>query len=51
MVERTILGLGGQLAARLRAGEACQDNGLIFGQADGSPWRPDYVSRCFKAIA
>ncbi len=82
-IERTILGLGGQLvegrpktrtsarkvwlddetisllrkhrkaqsAARLRAGEAWQDNDLIFCQADGTPWRPDYVSRRFKALA
>ncbi len=40
-----------QLAARLRAGEAWQDNDLIFCQPDGTPWRPDYVTRPFQAIA
>jgi integrase len=41
----------GQLAARLRASTAWQDNDLIFCRADGSPWPPDYVSRRFKQIA
>lgn len=40
-----------QLAARLRAGEAWQDNDLVFCREDGSPWPPDYVTRRFKAIA
>jgi integrase len=40
-----------QLAARLQAGSAWQDNDLIFAKDDGNPWRPDYVSRRFKAIA
>jgi Phage integrase family len=33
------------------AGEAWQDHGLIFCQGDGSPWRPDVVTRRFQAIA
>jgi integrase len=40
-----------QLAARLRAGEAWQDNDLVFCRDDGSPFPPDYVSRRFKALA
>ncbi len=40
-----------QLAARLRASTAWQDNDLIFCQEDGSPWQPDYVSKHFKKIA
>ena len=40
-----------QLAAQLRAGEAWQDNDLVFCHDDGSPWPSDYVSRRFKAIA
>lgn len=40
-----------QVAARLRASTAWQDNDLIFCREDGSPWPPDYVSRRFKQIA
>jgi integrase len=40
-----------QAAARLLAGEAWQDNDLIFARADGSPWPPDYVSRRFRRLA
>jgi integrase len=40
-----------QLAARLRAGKAWQDNDLIFCQADGRPWNPDHVSERFKKLA
>lgn len=40
-----------QLAERLRASTAWQDNDLIFCRAAGSPWPPDYVSRRFRAIA
>jgi integrase len=40
-----------QLAARLAAGPAWQDNDLIFCKDDGTPWRPDYVTRRFKVIA
>jgi integrase len=40
-----------QLAERLRASTAWQDNDLIFCRADGSPWPPDYVSRLFKRYA
>ena len=32
-------------------GEAWEDNDLVFCQADGTPWKPDYVSRRFKALA
>jgi integrase len=40
-----------QLATRLRASTAWQDNDLIFCRDDGSPWPPDYISRRFKALA
>jgi hypothetical protein len=40
-----------QLAARLRATEAWQDDDLIFCQADGRPWNPDHVSKRFKKLA
>ncbi len=40
-----------QVATRLRASTAWQDNDLIFCREDGSPWPPDYVSRRFKEIA
>ena len=40
-----------QLAARFRAGEAWQDNDLIFCKDDGTPYRPDYVTRRFKSLA
>jgi integrase len=40
-----------QLAARLRAGEAWEDNDLVFCRHDGTPWPPDLVSRRFKAGA
>jgi integrase len=40
-----------QLVARLRAGEAWQDNDLMFCKDDGTPYRPDYVTRRFKALA
>jgi integrase len=40
-----------QLAARLRVGEAWQDNDLVFCRDDGTPWPPDLVSRRFKALA
>jgi integrase len=36
---------------RMLAGEAWQDNDLIFCQADGRPWNPDYVSKHFKKLA
>jgi integrase len=35
----------------MKAGPAWQDNDLIFCQDDGTPWRADYVSRRFKALA
>ncbi len=40
-----------QLATRLAAGPAWQDNDLIFCKDDGTPWKPDYVSRRFKLLA
>ena len=40
-----------QLVARFRAGEAWQDNDLIFCKDDGTPYRPDYVTRRFKSLA
>ena len=36
---------------RMLAGEAWQDNDLIFCQGDGRPWNPDYVSKKFKRLA
>lgn len=40
-----------QLRARMQAGTAWQDNDLVFCRDDGTPWRPDAVSRGFKTIA
>ena len=40
-----------QLATRLAAALAWQDNDLIFCREDGTPWRPDSVSRRFKVLA
>ncbi len=40
-----------QVAARLRASTAWIDNDLIFCQADGSPWNPDYVTHRFPKLA
>jgi integrase len=40
-----------QLAARLRASTAWEDNDLVFCREDGSAWPPDYVSRRFKDLA
>jgi integrase len=34
-----------QLRLRLTAGEAWQDNDLVFCQEDGRPWNPDHVSK------
>ena len=33
------------------AGDAWEDHDLIFCQADGRPWNPDYVSKHFKKLA
>jgi integrase len=33
------------------AGESWQDNDLIFCQGDGTPYKPDAVSRRFKQLA
>jgi hypothetical protein len=35
----------------MAAGGAWQDNDLVFCQPDGTPWKPDYVSRRFKVLA
>jgi integrase len=40
-----------QLRARMKAGEAWQDDDLVFCQDDGTQWKPDHVSRRFKVIA
>ena len=40
-----------QLAARLRAGEAWQDNDLVFCQPDGRPWNPDNATKRFERLA
>jgi hypothetical protein len=40
-----------QLKTRLKAGEAWKDNDLIFSMDDGAPYRPDYVTRRFKALS
>jgi integrase len=40
-----------QLADRLRASSAWQDNDLMFCRADGSPWTPDYVTHRFRKLA
>ena len=40
-----------QLRLRLTAGEAWQDNDLVFCQDDGRPWNPDHVSKRFKKLA
>jgi integrase len=40
-----------QLKARVMAGESWQDNDLIFCRGDGTPYRPDAVSRRFKRLA
>jgi integrase len=41
----------GQRKARMAAGPAWQDHDLVFCHEDGSPWRPDHVTRRFQAIA
>ena len=40
-----------QLRLRLRAGDAWEDNDLVFCQDDGRPWNPDHVSKRFKKLA
>lgn len=40
-----------QLKARLKAGESWQDNDLIFCQGDGTPSKPDAVTRRFQRLA
>jgi len=39
-----------QLRARMKAGPTWADDDLVFCRDDGHPWRPDYVSRRFKAL-
>jgi hypothetical protein len=41
----------GQRRARMAAGEAWQDNDLVFCRDDGTPWKPGHVTRRFKVIA
>jgi hypothetical protein len=40
-----------QLRLRPKAGNAWQDNDLVFCQRDGTPWNPDHVSKRFKKLA
>ncbi len=40
-----------QLRVRMQAGSAWQDDDLVFCKDDGTPWKPDAVSRRFKTIA
>jgi len=40
-----------QLKTRMKAGPTWTENDLVFCQDDGTPWKPDYVSRRFKALA
>ena len=40
-----------QLKLRLQAGEAWQDNDLVFCRDDGRPWNPDHVTKRFKKLA
>lgn len=40
-----------QEAEQQLAGEAWQDNGLVFCRPDGSLWPPDYVSKRFRKLA
>ena len=40
-----------QLRARMQAGLAWQEDDLIFTRDDGTPWRPDFVTRRFQSIA
>jgi hypothetical protein len=40
-----------QLAVRLRAGGAWHENDLLFCQRDGTPWKPDHVSKRLAALA
>jgi integrase len=40
-----------QLKARLMAGKSWRDNDLIFCGGDGTPYKPDAVSRRFKRLA
>jgi len=40
-----------QLMTRLKAGSGWQDNDLIFCKDDGTPFKPDYVTRRFKRLS
>jgi integrase len=39
-----------QLKARLKAGKSWQDNDLVFCKDDGTPFKPDSVTRRFKRL-
>jgi hypothetical protein len=40
-----------QLRTRLKAGDRWQDNDLILCKDDGTPFKPDYVTRHFKRLS
>ena len=40
-----------QRKARMKAGPAWADNDLVFCQDDGTPWKPDHVSKKLKRLA
>ena len=40
-----------QAEERLRAGSAWQDNGLVFCREDGTPVKPEWLTRTFNARA
>ncbi|HVT66841.1 MAG TPA: helix-turn-helix domain-containing protein [Trebonia sp.] len=40
-----------QLKTRLKAGQSWQDHDLSFCQDDGTPYKPDYVTRRFQRLA
>ena len=40
-----------QRKGRMKAGPGWADDDLIFCKDDGTPWKPDHVSRRFKTIA
>src|SRR5215469_1765082 len=44
-------GAEAQLRARMKAGPAWQDTGIVFCRDDGRPWNPDHVSKRFKKLA
>jgi integrase len=40
-----------QIKMRMKTGESWQDNDLVFCQGDGTPYKPDAVTRRFKRLA